>query len=201
MACHARLNDPQPITGLGSAPVIQVLVPRLGDPPFKDGTLPSFQWAPVDAVTIVLVLGDLPPSLPDILSKAIWGVTLPPSTDHTDWKAGNDIMNGAWQPFTSLPPTNRTLYLLVEAVRPNQVVAASKPIPFRVGNPWPKPGDHCDDQNGCANPTAPDSPLYCYMSKCQLVCASHADCQSLHEDCGHSSLFDSGMRLCGLPPN
>ena len=183
--CRVR-RDPETIS---DAPTesIEVYSPTYGTVVGAEDEL-LFAWVPpVDAVVIVLVLDSLPYFWGGIGNRAIWGAYLSRDkaalTPSMTWPGGTAILDGKWQSDGPGVPGDRPLYLLIEAFADGELVAASAPILFKVGTPWPKPQDECDQ----GNPTSCDAPLVpmtCLNSACQAFCGSAADCAPFGLACG-----------------
>lgn len=167
----------------------------------SDGTNDiQFSWQGFEDPFIAMVLGSIPKTQEALLSSAIWGASFPSGQrGYIKWSEGMAIDQGAWKGRPTPPPTDRTLYFLLQAVRDGVLMARSEPVPFVVGPQWPTPGDACVDMesvpDGCHNPGK--APQVCYEGRCFIACASDADCPAGIK-CGVPLAKGGIFRLCGL---
>jgi hypothetical protein len=190
--CHAAQKPLQAIAGLsGDQSVVTVSMPKNGAS-FASVDDISFFWSASAGATFGLVLSQWPQFSDELQQYAIWGVAVPDGTARTvHWADGVSIdSQGNWGGAPGDPPRDQPLYLLVTAVRPNELLGVGDPIVFEVGAGWGGPGDACGATTGCD----PTRPLVCDGGSCRLVCASHRDCNTVGLHC--DGLLPSGLRLC-----
>lgn len=152
----------------------------------------ELRWAPQPTAVLLLIVERLPSSFSELLEDAVWGGAAQRDVDRLRYSEGRTIINGEWSQSVMPLPQDTTLYLLVEAVMQDELVAVSAPVPFRIGSGWSDVGDLCgmDQSAACSNP-AKDPPLVCRDGRCVAACASHKDCAPLA--CAPP---DGGVRLC-----
>jgi hypothetical protein len=151
---------------------------------FANQTQVRFRWVPfTDAAIVVLVVERISSSL-DQLSP-IWGAERSLAEVALDsavaWEAGSAIVDRQWRSASIPVPIDATLFVVVQAFREGRRVAASLPVPFKVGSPFPAPGDGCASNADCNNPAFA---LDCVASVCSVRCGSSVDCQPFGTACG-----------------
>jgi hypothetical protein len=165
---------------------------------YAPGDLPTIAWdAVAGAVTLVLVTdATFPDSEQTLHDHAVWGAALREGQTRVTWGAGHPIRAGRWLDASPAAPASGRHYLIVQAVRRDDLAAVSVVVPFRVGTdaPWSVPGDRCVEPGVPGSCDNPGIILGCVAGRCRRVCASDADCDPSHR-CQRPS---GGLRVCSL---
>jgi hypothetical protein len=188
--CHATSKGallPAPV----SAPAeLAIVSPNPGDH-FATVDEIHIEWDATVAVVLVELLkgdGDLPNSI-------VWGATLPlGGASSVDWTDGHSVVHGEWVSGHPNAINDGLYYVLVQAVKSQDLVAASLLVPIQLGtdSTWKDVGESCSQEGvpgDCFNPAAPQA---CVDGSCERVCASHADCAPLR-----CQAPIKGIRVCG----
>lgn len=195
LLCTAERIEPI-LDFLPDADALTVQAPEPGQV-FGDGEDIVFRWSPVDALVLVQVLDTIPSDAAELRAHLLWGADARDRTDPAvSWSEGHRIVDGAWQTRPGAPPTDRTLYLLVQALNGDELLGVSPLVPFRVGgaNPWPSPGAVCAVLGAPGDCDHPARPQACVRGRCRILCGSHADCGPA----GFCQPPQDGMRVCAL---
>lgn len=156
----------------------------------SDGEQVAFRWQEIAESALLLVFDVEPSETKKFMDSAVWGAAASAGArPRVDWRSGYAIEKGEWIDATPSPPPPGAYYLLVQAVKGEEVVRLSALIPFLVGNdtkaPWPSPHQSCDTEGSPTQCLHPQIPMVCDGARCRQLCGSDGDC--------------SGGRTCERP--
>jgi hypothetical protein len=158
---------------------VRVTAPEVGS--VLVDTDPTFRWEEPNQSVLVYVFDEVPLSLEQARSDAVWAASVPAGgRTSIRWSEGFPVVDGEWLAATPEPPRDGIHHLWISAVRLNEVVATSEVITFATGDGfrWPVAGDPCGEDGvpgDCENPAVPQA---CWANHCRQLCASHRDCDS-----------------------